>query len=246
MAIMGIDIGGAGIKGVPVNVETGEFEGERYRLPTPEAAEPKDVAETVERLVNKFNYSGPIGVGFPAAIRGGVALTAANIHESWIGTNVEALFGKATGCPVYVLNDADAAGVAEMKYGIGRERAKGVVIMITIGTGLGTALFVDGRLVPNCELGHIEIRGKDAEKRASDAARQRRNMTWEIWGEKFNEYLGNLERLFWPDLFILGGGVSKESNKFLPYLHLRTEVAIARLLNQAGIIGAAMKSSMED
>ncbi len=246
MAILGIDIGGSGIKGVPVNVDTGEFEGERYRLPTPEEAEPKDVAETVERLVKKFEYTGPIGVGFPAAIRGGVALTAANIHKSWIGTNAEELFSKATGCPVYVLNDADAAGVAELKYGIGRERSKGVVIMITIGTGLGTALFVDGKLVPNCELGHIEIRGKDAERRASDAARQRKKMSWEVWGEKFNEYLSNLERLFWPDLFILGGGVSKESEKFMPYLHLQTEVVTARLLNFAGIIGAAQYAAMRD
>lgn len=245
MAVLGIDIGGSGIKGVPVNLETGELTGERYRLPTPENAEPDDVADTVGKLVKYFNYSGLIGVGFPAVIRGGVVCTAANIHQSWIGTNAEALFKKVTGCPeIYVLNDADAAGVAEMKYGVGQERSKGVVFMITIGTGLGTALFVDGKLVPNTELGHIEIRGKDAEKRASDAARQQKDMSWEEWGEKFNEYLSHLERLFWPDLFILGGGASKVSQKFMPYLHLRTDVIIARLLNQAGIVGAAQYADL--
>jgi polyphosphate glucokinase len=244
MAVLGIDVGGSGIKGVPVDLETGELTGERYRLPTPVNAKPYDVAETVSNLVKHFNYSGLIGVGFPAVIRGGVVKTAANIHHSWIEINAETLFRNATGCQVYVLNDADAAGVAEMKYGIGRDRWKGVVFMITIGTGLGTALFTDGKLVPNTELGHIEIRGKDAEKRASDAARQEKKMSWEEWGGKFNEYLGCLERLFWPDLFILGGGVSKVASKFMPYLHLHTEVAIAQLLNQAGIVGAAQYADL--
>jgi polyphosphate glucokinase len=241
---MGIDIGGSGIKGVPVNLETGELLGERYRLPTPEKAKPKDVAETVAEVVEHFEWDGLVGAGFPAVIRGGTVCTAANIHESWIETNAEKLFGEATGRPVYVLNDADAAGMAEMRFGMGQQRQKGVVILITIGTGLGTALFVDGRLVPNTELGHIEIRGKDAERRASDAARQRKDMTWKEWGGKFNEYLTHMERLFWPDLFILGGGVSKQADKFLPYLKLRTEVMTARLLNQAGIIGAALYAEM--
>jgi polyphosphate glucokinase len=239
MAVLGIDIGGSGIKGVPVDLETGELCGERFRLPTPGDAKPEDMAETVAQVAKHFNWNGPIGAGFPAVIRGGVVNTAANIHSSWIGTNAETLFQNTTKCPVHVLNDADAAGVAEMRYGVGKERSKGVAFMITIGTGLGTALFTDGKLVPNTELGHIEIRGKDAERRASDAARQRKDMSWEEWGGKFNEYLANLERLFWPDLFILGGGASKVSQKFMPYIHLHTEVVIARLLNQAGIIGAA-------
>lgn len=245
MAIMGIDVGGSGIKGVPVDVQTGKLIGERYRLPTPEKARPEEVAETVNKVVQHFQWSGPIGVGFPAAIHGGVALTAANIHKSWIGVNANDLFMKVTGCPVYVLNDADAAGVAEMHFGVGEDpaRRKGVVMMITIGTGLGTALFVDGHLVPNTELGHIEIRGKDAEQRASDAARQKKAMSWEVWASKFNEYLNWLERLFWPDLFVLGGGISKESHLFLPYLKLKTEVVPAQLLNQAGIIGAALFAS---
>ncbi len=239
MAVMGIDVGGSGIKGVPVNLETGDLFSDRFRLPTPAKSDPAGIAEVVADVVKHFNWSGPIGIGFPAVIRHGVVYTAANIDASWIGTNAETLFKEITGCPAYVLNDADAAGMAEMKFGIGQDHKKGVAILVTIGTGLGTALFVDGKLVPNTELGHIEIRGKDAERRASDAARQRKEMSWEEWGGKFNEYLNYLERLFWPDLFILGGGVSKQANKFLPYLNLRSEVAIAKLLNQAGIIGAA-------
>lgn len=246
MTIMGIDVGGSGIKGVVVNTETGELLGERYRLPTPEEAKPDDVAETVAQVVKQFDWSGPVGVGFPAVIRDGTVHTAANIHKSWIGTHAEGLFRKTTGCPVYVLNDADAAGMAEMRFGVGRNRSKGVVILITIGTGLGTALFVDGKLVPNTELGHIEIRGKDAERRASDAARQKKDMSWEEWGGKFNEYLNYMERLFWPNLFILGGGTSKVFNKFSRYLELKTEVVPAQLLNQAGIVGAALYAEMRE
>lgn len=245
MAIMGIDIGGSGIKGVPVDVETGNLLGDRFRLPTPGRAKPEDVADTVAEVVKHFNWSGPVGFGFPAVVRNGIVYTAANIHKSWIETNADRLFREVTSCPVYVLNDADAAGIAEMKFGVGKDRSKGVVMMITIGTGLGTALFVDGHLVPNTELGHIEIRGKDAESRASDAARQRKEMSWEEWGEKFNEYLSWLEKLFWPDLFVLGGGVSKLSHKFVPYLKLKTEVVPAQLLNQAGIVGAALYADMK-
>lgn len=245
MAILGIDVGGSGIKGVPVEVETGEFVGERFRLPTPEEARPEDVANTVAELVAHFKWNGPIGAGFPAVIRGGTVYTAANIDKSWIGTEVEKLFTEKTGCPVYVLNDADAAGIAEMKFGIGRKYPRGVVMMITIGTGLGTGLFVDGKLVPNTELGHIEIRGKEAEARASDAVRQRKDLSWEEWGGRFNEYLNALERLLWPDLFVLGGGTSKLFEKFNPYLHLKTPVVPAELLNQAGIIGAALYANMK-
>lgn len=245
MTIMGIDVGGSGIKGVPVNIDTGEIVGERYRLSTPEEARPEDMAETVAKILQHFDWKGPVGMGFPAVLRNGVVYTAANIHNSWIETNAEKLLGDKTGCPFYVLNDADAAGIAEMKFGIGKKYNKGVVMVITIGTGLGTAMFVDGKLVPNLELGHIEIRGKDAEARASDAARQRKKMSWEEWGGKFNEYLDRLERLFWPDVFILGGGTSKQFEKFRPYLHLRTEVVPAGFLNQAGIIGAALYAGIK-
>ncbi|NLG99836.1 MAG: ROK family protein [Chloroflexi bacterium] len=240
MVIMGVDVGGSGIKGVPVDLETGELVGERFRLPTPEKAKPGGVAETIAQVVQNFDYTGPIGCGFPAVVRGGIVYTAANIHKSWLETDVEALLREATGCPVYVINDADAAGLAEMRYGVGRQYQQGVVIMVTIGTGLGTALFVDGKLVPNTELGHIEIRGKDAEKRASDAARQKKDLSWGEWGVKFSEYLNYLERLFWPDLFILGGGASKSLQKFAPSLQVKTKVVAAELLNQAGIVGAAL------
>ncbi len=245
MYVMGIDVGGSGIKGVPVDTETGELRDLRFRLPTPVKAMPEDVAITVDELVKHFNWEGLIGAGFPAVVQNGTVHTAANIHESWIETNVEDLFRTATGCPTYVLNDADAAGMAEMKFGVGRERSKGVVIMVTIGTGLGTALFVDGKLVPNTELGHIEIRGKDAELRASDAARKLKEMSWKKWGKRLNEYLSWLERLFWPDLFILGGGVSKTFDHFSPYLNLQTDVVPAELLNEAGIIGAALYAELK-
>jgi len=244
MVILGIDVGGSGIKGFPVNIETGELLDDRFRLPTPEKAKPNDVAETVASVVKHFDWNGPVGVGFPGVVRAGTLYTAANIHQSWIGTNAEKLFSETTGCPVFVINDADAAGVAEMKFGVGQERSKGVVIMITIGTGLGTALFIDGRLVPNTELGHIEIRGKDAESRASDAVRQKKDLSWEEWGGRFNEYLNRMENLFWPDLFILGGGGSKVWPKFSPYIHVKADVVPAKLLNQAGIVGAALYAGM--
>lgn len=244
MAVLGIDIGGSGIKGAPVNLETGEILAERFRLPTPEKARPGDVADTLAAVVKHFAWTSPVGVGFPAVIRHGIAHTAANVHKSWIDTNAEALFTEKAGVPTYVLNDADAAGLAEMKFGIGRDRSRGVVIMITLGTGLGTAIFTDGKLVPNTELGHLVIRGKDAERRASDAARQKKDLSWEEWAERLNEYLSYLENLFWPDLFILGGGISKMSHKYVPFLNLKTEVVPATLLNQAGIIGAALYAGM--
>ena len=237
---MGIDIGGSGIKGTLVNIETGEMLADRYRLPTPVKAKPDAVAETVREVAKHFNYHGPIGYGFPAVVRRGIVYTAANIHKSWIETHVEDLFTNATGCPSYVLNDADAAGVAEMKFGVGKDHPKGVILMITLGTGLGTAIFVDGKLVPNTELGHIEIRGKDAESRASDAARQKKELEWDEWADRLNEYLQTMEKLFWPDLIVLGGGISKLSHKYIPLLRLRTPVIPAQLLNQAGIIGAAL------
>jgi polyphosphate glucokinase len=239
-AYMGIDIGGSGIKGTLVDVDNGELLAERFRLPTPVKAKPEDVAETVSAVIKNFNYHGPVGYGFPAVIRGGIVYTAANISSSWIETHVEDLFTVATGCPSYVLNDADAAGMAEMKFGTGKSQPKGVILMITLGTGLGTAIFVDGKLVPNTELGHIEIRGKDAEKRASDAVRQKKELSWDDWSDRLNEYLRAMERLFWPDLIVLGGGVSKMSHKFIPLLRLRTKVVPAMLLNQAGMIGAAL------
>jgi len=239
MNILGIDVGGSGIKGAPVNTESGEIMAERVRVATPLPAKPEPVAQAVAEVAGQFNWHGSIGCGFPAAIQNGVALTAANIHKKWIGTDAADIFSQATGCPTYVLNDADAAGLAEMTFGAGRGR-KGVVMIVTIGTGLGTALFTDGILLPNAELGHIEIRGSDAELRASDAARKRDNITWEKWTVRFDEYLNALEKLFWPDLFILGGGASKKGESFIPQLTVRAEVLPAQFLNEAGIVGAAL------
>jgi polyphosphate glucokinase len=239
MEILGIDIGGSGIKGAPVFTETGILLAPRHRIPTPQPAKPRPVAKIVQEIADHFNWQGPVGCGFPAAIRGGVALTAANIHKKWVGFNAAELFSETTGCPVCVINDADAAGLAEMEFGTGKGRS-GVVIIVTIGTGLGTALFTDGKLLPNAELGHIEINGKDAELHASDAARKRDKLSWKVWAKRFNKYLLMLEKLLWPDLFILGGGVSKKHDQFLPYLTVEAEVLPAKFLNNAGIVGAAL------
>ena len=239
MKVLGIDIGGSGIKGAPVDTKTGELLEGRYRIPTPPEAMPHDVAMIVEQLVRHFEWDDPVGCGFPAAVQNGVARTAANIHKSWIGTDIEALFSQATDCPVRVINDADAAGLAEMRFGAGKDRM-GVVLVVTAGTGLGTALFTDGILVPNTELGHIEIDGQDAETNASDAARQRDDLSWPAWAGRFDVYLQTMEKLFWPNLIIIGGGASKKMDKFAPYLTVSTEVVPAQLLNEAGIIGAAL------
>jgi len=239
MQILGIDIGGSGIKGAPVNVETGELTAARYRLATPEPSRPDDVGDVVERVAHHFAWQGPIGCTFPAVIRDGIAYSAANVDPAWIGTDGRRLLQQKTGCPVLLLNDADAAGLAEMEFGAGRGK-KGVVIILTFGTGIGSAIFVDGKLVPNTEIGHLEIRGKDAELRATDRVRQEKNLTWKKWARRVNEYLQHVEVLFSPDLFILGGGVSKKHDKFLPLLKTQAQVVPAQLLNDAGIVGAAL------
>jgi len=239
MEILGIDIGGSGIKGAIVNSKTGELTKPRFRLPTPKSAKPSPMADVTSEVTRHFDWRGVIGIGFPAVIHNGVVFSAANIHKKWIGTDAASLFSNRTGCPVLVINDADAAGLAEMAFGAGCGR-QGVVIVVTIGTGLGSSLFLDGNLVPNTELGHLEIGGMDAERRASDAARKRDKLSWQEWGENFNVFLNTIERLFWPDLIIVGGGVSKQFEEFYPFIDLRTEVIRAKLLNYAGIIGAAL------
>ena len=241
--VLGIDIGGSGIKGAPVNTETGELTvPERFRLATPLPATPQAVAETVAAVAKNFDWTGPIGAGFPAAIQHGIVRTASNIDKSWIGENAETLIGQAAGISpdmVRVLNDADVAGLAEIRFGAGRG-VKGLVLMITLGTGIGTALFVDGVLVPNTELGHIEVDGgKPAEPWASDAARDRDKLKWPEWAGRVNTYLSTMENLFWPDLIIVGGGVSKKPEKWMPHLKLRTPIVTATLKNDAGIVGAA-------
>ena len=240
MTLLGIDIGGTGIKGAPVNVETGELVGERFRIPTPQPSLPNAVADVIGQVAAHFNYKGPAGVTFPAIVKKGVIYSAANVDPSWIGTNAGELFASHVGGAVEVVNDADAAGIAEMRFGAGRKR-DGVVILLTIGTGIGSAIFLDGKLLPNTEFGHLKIRGKDAEKRASEKIRDDRDLTWKQWAKQFSEFLGEMERLFSPDLFILGGGASKKASKFLPHLTAKTEVMIvpAEMQNEAGIIGAA-------
>jgi polyphosphate glucokinase len=239
MHILGIDIGGSGIKGAPVDIKKGTLAAERHRIPTPQPSQPNDVVDVVAQIVRHFDWDGPIGCTFPAIIKQGVAHSAANVDNSWIGTDGQTLIRNKTGCPTVLINDADAAGIAEMQFGAGRGEM-GVVIMLTLGTGIGSALFINGVLVPNTELGHLEIRGKDAEARASDRAREEKGLSWEKWAERLDEFFQRVEFLFSPDLFIIGGGVSKKHEKFLPLLHTHTRMVPAQLLNDAGIVGAAL------
>ena len=240
MKILGVDIGGTGIKGAPVDTETGQLLAERFRIPTPQPARPNAVADVVDEIARHFEYTGPAGITFPAIVKKGVVYSAANVDESWIGTDAAALFQSHLGGEVTVVNDADAAGIAEMRFGAGRGR-NGVVILLTFGTGIGSAIFLDGKLLPNSEFGHLPVRGKDAEKRASEKVRDDKGLSWEEWAERVSEYLEKMEQLFSPDLFIIGGGVSRKAAKFLPYLTSKTEVLIeaALMRNEAGIIGAA-------
>jgi len=239
MQILGIDVGGSGIKGAPVDIKTGKLLAERVRIKTPKKAEPQPVAEVVAEIAKSFEWQGPIGIGFPAPIKAGVAMMAANVSEKWVGTNADELFTKVTGCSCTMINDADAAGLAEMKFGAGKGQP-GTVILLTLGTGIGSAIFYRGKLLPNTEFGHLEMKGKDAEARASDAARQRNELSWKKYAKRLNKYLAAMEKLFWPDLFIVGGGISKESDKYLPLLTIATPIVTAQLLNEAGIVGAAL------
>jgi polyphosphate glucokinase len=234
----GVDIGGSGIKGAPVDLDKGAMAAERLRVATPQPSTPTAVAAVVGDICRHFNWTGPLGCTFPAVVQNGVARTAANVDKAWIGTDLAVLLGTATGSQVMAMNDADAAGVAEMAFGAGRDQ-HGVVVLVTLGTGIGSALFVDGRLVPNTELGHLEVGGQDAETRASDAARDHDNLSWKDWAHRLQRYLRTLENLLWPDLIILGGGVSKKATKFVPLMDVRTPLVTAQLLNDAGIVGAA-------
>ena len=239
MHVLGIDVGGSGIKGAPVDTKTGKLLAERIRIKTPKKAEPQPVADVVAEIAKSFDWKGSIGIGFPAPIKSGVTLMAANVSPKWVGTNADELFTKTTGCDCTMINDADAAGLAEMKFGAGKGQP-GTVIMITLGTGIGTAIFYHGNLLPNAEFGHLDMNGKDAEHRASDAVRQREELSWKKYAKRLNKYLTAMDKLFWPDLFIIGGGISKESEKFIPLLKLETPVVTAQFLNEAGIVGAAL------
>ena len=240
MRALGIDIGGTGIKAAPVDVAAGTMLERRRKLPTPRPATPDAVAGVVEKLVASFGWSGPVGVAFPGVVTDGITRTAANLHRDWIGLDARALLSKAAGQEVELLNDADAAGVAEMKFGAGVGQ-DGTVLMLTFGTGIGSALFIDGVLVPNTEFGHLELRGKDAEKRASEQAKRVYELNWKQWAKRVEEYLAHVEKLLWPQLIIVGGGISKSSDKFLPLVGgLRARVVPAGMHNDAGIVGAAM------
>jgi polyphosphate glucokinase len=240
MQALGIDIGGTGIKGAPVDLATGKLLADRKRIVTPQPATPDAVADVVREVAQSFGWTGVVGATFPGVVSNGTIRSAANVDKSWLGVDAATLFGKAIGSDIIVLNDADAAGLAEVKFGAGAG-VNGSVLMLTFGTGVGTALFTDGVLVRNTEFGHIEIRGKDAEKRASEQAKVHRGWGWKEWTERVSEYLQRMEALLSPDLIIVGGGISKEADKWVPLLTgVQAKIAVATLQNDAGIVGAAM------
>jgi polyphosphate glucokinase len=243
MQVLGIDIGGTGIKGAPVDLDTGQLVTERRKIATPQPSTPEAVTEVVKELAASFGWTGTTGATFPGVVRAGTVASAANLDKTWIGTDAAAAFGKAIGTGVTVLNDADAAGLAEMTFGAGQGE-HGTVLMITFGTGVGSALFTGGLLVPNTELGHIEIRGKDAEKRASERGKEAHGWSWKEWATRVDEYMQHMEALLSPDLIIVGGGISKESEKWVPLLTgVRARIVTATLQNDAGIVGAAMAAA---
>ena len=237
---IGIDFGGSGIKAAPVDLSTGEFSAERERIATPEESTPEAVAEVMAELLERFDDGGdsPVGVTVPGTVRKGVVGSAANIDKSWIGTDADKLLSKALGREVHVVNDADAAGIAESRYGVARGR-EGLVIVTTLGTGIGSALLYDGVLVPNSELGHLEIDGHDAETQAANSVRKDEDLSWEEWAKRLTKYYRTVERLLAPTLFVVGGGVSKNAAEFVPLIDIDTEIVSATLRNTAGIVGAA-------
>ena len=241
MAVLGIDIGGSGIKAAPVDVENGIFLKTRYRIPTPAPGRPDQVLDVISKLVDHFQWEGKIGIGFPGVVKRGVIQTAANVSDLWVGQDLAVLVGNATGCQTTVLNDADAAGLAEMRFGTGQQFEDDFVIFLTIGTGIGSAFFTKRELWPNVELGHLKIRSKDAEHRAGDGVRQEQELSWKKWGRRLKEVLKTYDFLFNPDAIIIGGGVSKKFNLYAKFLKdIHAQVLPAELQNQAGIIGAAM------
>ncbi|WP_406136878.1 polyphosphate--glucose phosphotransferase [Streptomyces sp. NBC_01089] len=243
MQIFGVDIGGSGIKGAPVDLDRGDLAQERHKVLTPHPATPDGVADGVADVVKNFDWSGTVGITFPGVVTDGTVRTAANVDKSWIDVDAGKLIGGRLGLPVTVLNDADAAGIAEMTFGAGRDR-KGTVILLTFGTGIGSAVFRNGALVPNTELGHLELHGHDAETRASTKAKEDEDLSWHHWAHRVQKYLEHVEMLFSPELFIIGGGVSRKADKFLPLIEgVRAEIVPAQLQNNAGIVGAAMAAS---
>jgi polyphosphate glucokinase len=239
----GVDVGGSGVKGGMVDLDTGKLIGERFKLLTPQPATPEAIAKTVVEVVRHFDWTGPLGVTYPGVVVNGVVQTAANVDKAWIGTNASEIIGAALdGQQVTVLNDADAAGLAEERYGAGRNES-GVVVLLTFGTGIGSAVIHKGVLLPNTEFGHLEVGGKEAEHRAASSVKERKDWSYERWSEEVTKVLVAIENLIWPDLFIAGGGISRKSDKWIPLLKNRSPVVAAELLNEAGIVGAAMAAS---
>ncbi len=239
MKKLGIDVGGSGMKGAVVDVESGQLVTQRYRIDTPDPATPKAMAKVFASIVQHFEWQGPIGCGMPGPIKHGELLMANNIDKAWIGLKADKLYADASGCPVTVINDADAAGLAEARFGAAKD-FRGVVLLITLGTGIGSALFVDGALVPNTELGQIEVRGKIAERRASYSVFVKKKLTWKQWSKRVEEYVQAVEKILYPDLIIIGGGASKKADKFLPLISARAKIVPAQMQNEAGIVGAAL------
>jgi polyphosphate glucokinase len=242
---LGIDVGGSGVKGAVVDLDSGQLVGERFRLETPQPATPEAVTKTVAEVVRHFGWTGSVGVTYPGVVVNGVVQTAANVDKSWIGTNVAEAYSQALGGQkVVVLNDADAAGLAEQRYGAGRNHG-GVIVLLTFGTGIGSAVIHNGMLLPNTEFGHIEVDGKEAEHRAASSVKERKDWSYHRWTKEVTKVLVAIENAIWPDLFIAGGGISKNADKWIPLLKSRTPVVAAVLLNSAGIVGAAMASQPE-
>jgi len=241
----GVDVGGSGIKGGIVDLDTGQLLGDRFKLLTPQPATPAAVAKTIAAVVNEFGWTGPLGVTYPGVVTHGIVQTAANVHKSWIGTNARDIIGaELTGQEVTILNDADAAGLAEARFGAGKDHS-GLVVVLTFGTGIGSAVIHDGKLIPNTEFGHLEVDGKEAEHRAASSVKDKNNWSYEKWAKQVTRVLEAIENLMWPDLFIAGGGISRKADKWLPLLKSRTPVVAAALLNTAGIVGAAMASTWD-
>jgi polyphosphate glucokinase len=245
MNVLGIDIGGSAVKGAPVDTTTGKLLGERHRIATPKKVSPKELAKIVAEIAAHFAWKGPIGLGFPGVIHGMTATTSANLHKDFIGCDLAKLVSKATGARVSVVNDADAAGIAEMRFGAGRKE-KGTVVLLTLGTGVGPALFYRGLLYPNSELGHLPIKGDSAEKHVAASVKEKEDLSWHKWGKRLSHYLQIVETILEPDLIILGGGVSADSGKFFKYLKTHAPVVPARAKNEAGIVGAALWAADAD
>ncbi|MBE7538327.1 MAG: ROK family protein [Opitutaceae bacterium] len=242
MNVLGIDIGGSALKGAPVDTATGRLLAERLRVPTDKLLTPAQMARTIKGIAEHFNWKGPVGVGFPGVIRRSTIYTSANLHRGFVGCNGERLFGRVIKLPVTLINDADAAGLAEVRFGAG-SRARGTVLMLTFGTGVGSALFVDGRLYANSELGHLPMKGRDAERRVSAAAKERKKLSFRKWAHRVDEYLGIVETILNPDLIIVGGGISKDYRKWFKYLDLNVPIVPAKFFNEAGIVGAALHAA---